>query len=608
MPGYGSDRISGFDNDTADQIKYLEGLIKKYGETSEKAINLRKQIEDLKNKELDEILEKHSRNLKTSTGRFLKEFKESLKEANGNISVIANIVLNSIDSLGNSLKNALDKSISDYVSSIEKLSYSLNGNLRNYSDITSNLNKVLGGQNLVSQERSFRNLSDIINKGIVNNPEQKAFLQSLSQDLGMQFNVSNDTMRQLIRIQSDDSTANRMAIEYSLNEFLVQNYKTGEYIRQGFADVSRALLMSQSTMSSAMAASYEATIQTWMGTLYSNGVSQSTISQLAAAIDAVGSGNINGLGNPGASNLVLMGAARAGLDYGELLNRGYQGNDVNRLMQGITSYIGEIGSNSSNVVMSQLGNIFGLNIADIMAIRNNGVPNVAGMGASANANSMLNSITGLVPGVVRLMNGLDNLRYGWGASIASNENALLGYEFARKIIEPAGNLLGDIGQVFGFGGLPIQILGTIAGNSSLLLTLPQLIGNIGNIWNGNLFKGLINSNRGRGALDIFNLLGAGGDGINNTTVVTSSAGTSGSMAFSRDGGGGLLGNMRSSLNDLGIEETTGDEITIDDHIVSIDNTVQSIFDRLGRILDTMPSNTASGVTYGERSYSGAAFV
>ena len=57
MPGYGSDRISGFDNDTADQIKYLEGLIKKYGETSEKAINLRKQIEDLKNKELDEILD-----------------------------------------------------------------------------------------------------------------------------------------------------------------------------------------------------------------------------------------------------------------------------------------------------------------------------------------------------------------------------------------------------------------------------------------------------------------------------------------------------------------------------------------------------------------------
>lgn len=148
-----------------------------------------------------------------------------------------------------------------------------------------------------------------------------------------------------------------------------------------------------------------------MGTLYSNGVSQGTISQLAAAIDAVGSGNISGLGQ-GAANLVLMGAARAGLDYGELLNRGYQGNDVNRLMQGITSYIGEIGSNSSNVVMNQLGNIFGLNIADIMAIRKNGVPNVAGMGATTDANSMFNSINGLVPGVVRLMNGISNFEYG----------------------------------------------------------------------------------------------------------------------------------------------------------------------------------------------------
>ena len=101
---------------------------------------------------------------------------------------------------------------------------------------------------------------------------------------------------------------------------------------------------------------------------------------------------------------------------------------------------------------------------------------------------------------------------------------------------------------------------TIAGNSSLLLTLPQLIGNIGNIWNGNLFKGLHNSNRGMDALSIWQALGAGGDGINNTTVVTSSAGTSGSMAFSSGGGGGLLGNMRSSLNDLGVEETTtGDQ-------------------------------------------------
>ena len=164
--------------------------------------------------------------------------------------------------IANDLKNSLDNTINKYISSIEKLSYSLNGNLRNYSDITSNLNKVLSGQNLVSQERAFGNLTDIVSRGIVNNPEQKAFLQTLSQDLGMQFNVSNDTMRQLIRIQGEDSTANRMAIEYSLNEFLVQNYQTGEYIRQGFTEVSRALLMSQATLGSAMAASYEATVQT----------------------------------------------------------------------------------------------------------------------------------------------------------------------------------------------------------------------------------------------------------------------------------------------------------------------------------------------------------
>ena len=148
-----------------------------------------------------------------------------------------------------------------------------------------------------------------------------------------------------------------------------------------------------------------------MGALYSNGISNNAVQSLAQAIDALGSGNISGMGQ-GINNLVLMGAARAGLDYGELLNRGFEGNDVNRLMQGITSYISEMGANSSNVVMNQLGNLFGISMSDIMAIRNNGAINVAGTGANADYNSMLSGITGLVPSAVRIMNAVENFQYG----------------------------------------------------------------------------------------------------------------------------------------------------------------------------------------------------
>ena len=536
---------------------------------------------------------------------FNKELRKTSKEFNDRFEKNTHTLTRAFDGFISSI----DRTIESYVRSIENLSYSLNGNLRGYSDITSNLNKVLNNQNLVKQTDAFNNLTKIIHSGIINNAEQKAFLQTLSDDLGMEFKVSNDTMRQLIRIQGEDSTANRMAIEYSLNEFLVQNYQTGEYIRNGFTQVSNALLQSQSTMTSAMAASYESTIQTWMGSLYSVGLDQNTISSLAKAIDAVGSGNIQGLGQ-GISNLVLMGAARAGLDYGELLNRGFQGNEVNQLMQGITGYISEMSNNSSNVVMNQLGNLFGLQMSDIMALRNNGL-NISG-GANANSSAMLNSVSSLIPGVTRLMNGIANFEYGWGANIASNENTLLAYETARRFIEPLGGLISGVGGLL--SGIPVvgstiggvsNALGTVASYSPLIVAALANLGqgNLKNLFTGDLLSGIINSKNGANAYNIWEALGTGGDGINNTTVVTSTSGVSGSIGISRNGGGGLLNNIRNSLADLGIEETTtGDEVTVDEHINNIDNGVTSMISLLTDIKESMSSSSSSPTfDYGGRS-------
>ena len=573
--------------------------IAKYDKLDELEAIMQRMIDEGKNHGLQWALinAENRRELRKINSEFNKEFTQGLNKFIGRL-----------NSIGNELKRSIDQTISQYVGSIEKLSYSLNGNLRNYSDITSNLNKILNGQNLVSQEGAFKNLTDIVTKGIVNNPEQKAFLQSLSEDLGMEFKVTTDTMRQLIRIQGEDSTANRMAIEYSLNEFLVQNYRTGEYIRDGFQDVSKALLESQALMTSSVAASYEATIQTWMGSLYSNGVSSGTVKDLAKAINAVGSGDIEGLGS-GISNLVLMGAARSGLDYGELLNRGFQGNDVNRLMQGISGYLTEISGSSSNVVLNQLGKIFGVSVTDLAAIRNNGISNVAGIGANANTESMLNGITGLVPGVNRLMNGINNFSYGWGANLASNPEYLLQYEIARNFIEPIGNILGNgvssVGSLFGPIGSIVG--GVLGGASSLLLGNASLLplfmanqgqGNLANLFNGSLFGGLKNPQNGVSAFNIWQALGNGGDGLNNTTIVSSGAGTSGSFGISKNGGSGLLDNFKGSLNNLGIEEaTTGDEITVDEHIGKIDDTVQTISDILDKILSAMPSNSSTSYNY-----------
>lgn len=103
--------------------------------------------------------------------------------------------------------------------------------------------------------------------------------------------------------------------------------------------------------------------------MFSAGMNANTVNSLASALNALGSGDISNLGS-GISNLVLMGAARAGLDYGALLNNGLDAKTADILLANITSYLQEMGANQSNVVRSQLGNLFGVNITDIISAQN----------------------------------------------------------------------------------------------------------------------------------------------------------------------------------------------------------------------------------------------
>lgn len=207
-------------------------------------------------------------------------------------------------------------------------------------------------------------------------------------------------MNQLVRIQGQDSTANRLALEYSLQEFLNENYKTSEYIKQEFSSISESLLTAQSTMTATNAMQFESIVQARLGSMYSAGMNNSTINSLASALNALGSGDISNLGS-GISNLVLMGAARAGLDYGALLNNGLDANTTDKLLVSIASYMQEMGANQSNVVRSQLGNLFGVSITDLMAANN---LKSTGGSVSTDISGLLKDVQGFTPYSTQLNN------------------------------------------------------------------------------------------------------------------------------------------------------------------------------------------------------------
>ena len=448
----------------------------------------------------------------------ITKFKESLADGSFFADTSSNLV------------SMLDPIIDRFIASQTAISAHLSHSGSSLDGIVNNLNKALSASSIVKQEDVYNNLATLVKSGITYNVEQRAFLQTLSNDMDAVFNASNGTLTRLIRLQQQDSSANRLALEYNLQSFLNETYKNSEYIKQAFNTVSDSLLEMRA-LNSTTGAGVENTLQTWLGALYSNGLSGDTAGSLAKAFNALGSGDISNLGQ-GISNLVLMGVARAGLDYGDILNSGLNANQTNQIMSGISTYLQEMGANSSNVVKSQLAGIFGINVADILAANNTGIVNTT---MNDNIGSLLGEYGGFVSMPTRFMNVLENLKYAWGTNIASDPMALGSYTISKII---ASNLPPIIRGVLG------DTMGGTAANLVSALPLIPLLGT-GIETFGQAFNSFQNmSSSTSQALGIFKALGDMQS--NATTVKVSGGGVSGSAYI---GNGDLSGLYGSAKND-----------------------------------------------------------
>lgn len=107
--------------------------------------------------------------------------------------------------------------------------------------------------------------------------------------------------------------------------------------------------------------------------MYEAGVSDSVISNIAQAIDALGSGNVNSLsGNTQAQNLLLLSMDTIGMDYADILQNGLTAGTTNDLLKAMVDYLAKIAGNTdeNNVLQGAYANLFNLSMADIEGIRN----------------------------------------------------------------------------------------------------------------------------------------------------------------------------------------------------------------------------------------------
>lgn len=330
-------------------------------------------------------------------------------------------IQSTVFSVANGLKSALDSILDSYVASQEALNYGFTGTTNNLERITKLFGSALGGQGIVKQAEVYNNLTELVNQGIIYNVEQRAFLKTISDDLGGIFDATDGSLTRLINLQRRDLTSNRMAIRASLKEFLNQNYETSQYIKNGFRDVSSSLLEAQSIMDTNSAVAMEAVVQQWLGALSSVGMSSDTISQLATAIGQLGSGNLNALNGSSMQNLLVMGAARANISYADLLMEGVSADAADALMKGIVSYMTEIGQTAGNVVKSEYARIFGLNVSDLVAASQVGNPTQNGW-VSDDISNLLNGLDDYVTDGRYLDNKIRNFITNWAMKVAEGDS------------------------------------------------------------------------------------------------------------------------------------------------------------------------------------------
>lgn len=342
------------------------------------------------------------------------------------------------------------------------------------------------------QEDFAKNIKDLVNRGIAFDLEQRAFLMTIQEKIANTFNVADGTLLRLIRIQQEDSTAGRLGMEASMTEFLNNMYETTEYLSDVAASVRTSLEEMESLMSGAAATEVEYQVQKWLGSLYSVGMSQAAVNSISQTLGQIASGQIEGLTGGGAGNLLIMAANDANIPIADILTKGLDASETNRLMQAVVNYLAEIAESSkdNNVVQQQLANVFGVKASDLRAATNLASQSTMSsiFGEAKTYDNLLNKLFSMAGSMAQrtslaemMSNVWENGQYTLAGSVASSPAAYIIYKAASLLDSAVGGIDLPFANVMGFG---VDLNTTVADLMRVASLSTGILGNIGSILSG----------------------------------------------------------------------------------------------------------------------------
>lgn len=357
-----------------------------------------------------------------------------------------------------------------------------------WKQLARDMNKIGAVNPYFAQENFASNIETLVNKGISFDIKQRAFLMTIQEKIANTFDVADGTLLRLIRIQQQDTTAGRLGMESALNSFLNSMYETSEYLTDVASSVRGSLEELQSLMEGAAGTELEFQIQKWMGSLYSVGMSQDAVQSIAQTFGQIASGDISGLTGDGTSNLLIMAANEAGMSIADILQKGLDADETNKLLQATVNYLAEIAKDSSDsrVVQQQLANVFGMKASDLRAATNlaSSVKAVSNQdltysGMLGQLNKMANSMILRTSTGEMLTNVWDNVQYTMATQMANDPILYLLPRVATLLEEYAGGIDLPFINIWGFGldlnTSVAQLMNVLALSGSILGALGPMI-------------------------------------------------------------------------------------------------------------------------------------
>lgn len=417
-------------------IKETSAEYKKAIKKAEDELEKNRQLQRLKNLneyyEMEQSLIKENAEIESAARKHIMtdssySFADKLNAAKGELASSANrskMLSFAVSNTLNQLNSILDK----YVSFQSGVNARLQGSGRTFTTAETLLSTAVGIQPYVKTESMISKLSELVDTGVAYNLEMRAFLGTVSENIASTFNIANASLLRIVRLQQQDSSAARLGVEASLTRFLNGMYQNTEYLSTAYDNVQTALLEASSTMTGDEAIQFEYQVQKWLGSLYSVGMSDTTVSGLAQALGYLGSGNISALSSSQYQNLLVMAASRAGMNYSDLLVNGLNSGSTNVLLASMTEYLKEISNGTNQVVKSELARTFGVSMSDLTAAMNLNTDELRTISSrsmnTASALGELSAQLALLPlrvsGASQINTLWSNMMWSMGSGVAEN--------------------------------------------------------------------------------------------------------------------------------------------------------------------------------------------